>query len=135
MAIHPAEEATIRAFVVSAKRERLIGLFGSRKRRSQALDGLNHFAHWDSRYSQDIKSCCDIAAILRSAGAPDICHLISDDPKLDGEDLPLHEAVSAAEDFCFASVLCCLPGELAFYFDEDAAPRNRVLLRRPGVAR
>jgi len=32
-------------------------------------------------------------------------------------------------------VLCCVPGELAFFFDEMAAPRNRVLLRRPGGAR
>ena len=34
----------------------------------------------------------------------------------------------------FASVLCCVPGTLAFFFDEVAAPRNRMLLRRSGGA-
>jgi hypothetical protein len=36
MALHPTEEATLRAFVVPAKRDRLLALFGSAKRRKQA---------------------------------------------------------------------------------------------------
>jgi hypothetical protein len=47
MALHPAEEATLRTFVVAAKRDRLLTLFGSPKSRKQALDALNHFADWD----------------------------------------------------------------------------------------
>ncbi|MFI5378259.1 MAG: hypothetical protein ACHRHE_03040 [Tepidisphaerales bacterium] len=135
MALHPAEEATILAFVVPAKRERLLGLLGSRKRRKQALDSLNHFTGWDPRYMQSLPSSSDMVRALRQAGAPDACHVISDARELDGRDLPLADAVAAAETHDFATVLCCLPGKVACFFDEVYAPRNRVLLRRDVGAR
>ena len=131
MALHPTEEATLRTFVVPAKRDRLVALFGSSKRRKQARDALNHFADWDARFAQPVDSSADVLALLRKAGAPSECHVMSDSPELDGRDMPLDEAVSECEVYSFASILCCLPGELAFFFDEVAAPRNRVLLRRP----
>ena len=65
-----------------------------------------------------------MAAVLRAAGT-----------ELDGRDMPLEEAGSACESFSFASVLCCVPSELAFFFGDVAAPRNRLLLRRSGGAR
>ena len=135
MALHPTEDATIRAFVVPAKRDRLLALFGSPRRRKQARDALNHFAGWDPRFAQDVHSSADVIALLRKAGAPSECHVMSDSEELDNRDMPLAEAVSACEAFSFASVLGCVPGELAFFFDEVAAPRNRVLLRRTRGAR
>jgi hypothetical protein len=134
MPLHPTEEATLQAFVVPAKRDRLLTLFGSSKRRRQALDTLNHFAGWDERFAHPINSPADVLTLLRKSGAPSECHVMSDSSELDGRDMPLEEAVSACEAHSFASVLCCVPGKLAFYFDEIAAPRNRVLLRRPGSA-
>lgn len=133
MALHPAEEATLRTFVVAAKRDRLLTLFGSSRRRKQARDALNHFAGWDERFAQLLDSSADVLALLRNAGAPSQCHVISDAPELDGRNMPLDEAVSACEGYSFASVLCCVPGKLAFFFDEVAAPRNRVLLAHPAV--
>ena len=130
MALHAAEEATLRTFVVAAKRERLLTLFGSPKRRKQALDALNHFADWDARFAQPVDQSTDVLALLRKAGALQECHVMSDASELDGRDMPLGEAVTACESYSFASVLCCVPGKLAFFVDEFAAPRNRVLLRR-----
>ena len=135
MALHPAEEATIGSFLVAAKRDRLLTLFASANRRKQALDALNHFTGWDERFAQPVDSSADVLALLRKAGAPSECHVISDSSELDGRDLPLDEAVRASENYAFASVLCCLPGELAFFFDEVAAPRKRLLLRRSGRVR
>lgn len=135
MAHHPAEEATLRAFAVSSKRDRLLTLFGSSKRRKQGRDALNHFADWDARFAQPVDSSTDVLALLRKAGAPSECHVMSDSPELDGRDMPLAEAVRACEGYSFASVLCCVPNELAFFFDEVAAPRSRMVLRRPGDAR
>lgn len=134
MALHPSEESTLRAFVVAARRERLIALLGNSKRRKEALDKLNHFGDWDVRFVQPVESSADVFEVLRKAGAPPQCHVISDSPDLDGRDMPLEEAVSLCEAFSFASVVCCVPGELAFYFDEVMGPRNRLLLRRPGGA-
>ena len=110
-------------------------LFGRAKRRKQARDALNHFADWDARFAQPVDSSADVLMLLREAGAPPTCHVMSDSPELDGREMPLDEAVSECEGYPFASVLCCVPGGLAFFFDEVAAPRNRVLLRRPGGAR
>jgi hypothetical protein len=132
MELDPAEQATIRAFVASEKRDRLLGLLASRKRRRQATDLLNHFTHWDPRYSHLIPSSADVLVALRQSGAPEQCHVISADPSLDGRDMPLPDAVMAAEEYTFASLLCCLPGQLALFFDEVEAPRNRILLRRMG---
>ncbi len=134
MTLHPAEEATLRTFVVAAKRDRLLTLLGSPKRRKRALDVLNHFDGWDKRFVEAIESSADVLASLRKAGAPTAGHVISDSAELDGRDMALVEAVSACEAFFFASVLCCVPGELAFYFDEVIAGRDRVLLRRRGGA-
>ena len=134
IALHPAEDATLRTFVVAAKRDRLLTLFGSPKRRKQARDSLNHFAYWDARFAQPVDSSTEVLALLRKLGAPSECHVISDSPELDGRDMSLDEAVSACEGYSFASVLCCVPGKLAFFYDEIAGPRNRVLLRRPGGA-
>jgi len=130
MALHPIEEATIRAFVASAKRDRLLTLLGSPKRRRQALDALNHFDDWNERFAQPMKSSVDILALLRRAGAPSECYVISDDDELDGRSMPLDEAVRACEEFDFASILCCIPGKLAFFYDEAMVRRNRVLLKR-----
>ena len=127
---HPIEEATIRAFVNSTKRDRLLTLLGNPKRRRKVLDALNHFDDWDERFAQPVKSSADILALLRQAGAPAECHVISDDDELDGRSMPLDEAVRACEQFDFASILCCIPGKLAFYFDESMAPRIKMLLRR-----
>lgn len=134
MALDPAEDATLRTFVVAAKRDRLLTLFGNPKRRKKARDSLNHFADWDARFAQPVDSSTDVLALLRKVGAPSECHVISDSSALDGRDMLLDEAVNACEAYSFASVLCCVPGKLAFFYDEVAAPRNRVLLRRPGGA-
>jgi hypothetical protein len=130
MALHPAEEATLRAFLAREKRDRLVWLLSTPKHRKKALDQLNHFAGWDMRYTQPLPSTADVLSTLVKAGAPATCHTISDDPSLDGTDLPLAKAVAAAEQYSFASILCCIPGQLAFFFGEIYAPRARILLKR-----
>ena len=133
MAIHMAEAETIRAFVLAVKRDRMLALLGNSKRRAAGRDALNHFDGWDPRYIKPLMPTADVLLALRQSGAPAACHVISDDPSLDGHDLPLAEAVAAAERHLFASVLCCRPGSLAFYFDEIASPRRRIKLRRAAI--
>src|SRR5687768_16096639 len=112
MPLHPLEEATLRTFVIPSKRGRLVTLFGNPKRRKQALDVLNHFTDWDARFAQAVDSSTNVLTLLRDAGAPPECRVISDSPELDARDMPLTDAVLACEDFAFASVLCCIPREL-----------------------
>jgi hypothetical protein len=130
MDLHPAEKATIKAFVRSARRDRMLGLLANPARRTKALNALDHFHDWDPRWVQPVATTVDVLRLLRDAGAPASCHVISGNPNIDGLDLPLADAVAAAEAFSFASVLCCVPGHLAFFYDESAAPRPQILLRR-----
>ena len=118
------EEATVRAFMATTKVERFVTLLANPRRRSKALNELNHFRGWDERFATLLPSNADIMTVLRVAGAPDRCHLISNDSALDGRDLPLAEAVSRAERFHFASVICCVPGQLALFLGEQ--PRKDV---------
>ena len=128
--IHPAEEATLRAFVVASKRERLLNIFSSTKRRKAATELLNHFGDWDVRYTHTVSGSADVLITLVAAGAGKECHVISDDPTLDGRTLSLADAIEAAEIHPFASLLCCVPGKLALFFDEAGSTRNRLLLKR-----
>lgn len=125
------EEATIRAFMAPSKRDRFVSLLANPKRRRKALSELNHFNDWDERFATLLRSNADLMAMLRAAGAPETCHLISNDSALDGRDMPLAEAVARADRFYFASVICCVPGRLALFPGEQ--PRKDVspiLLKR-----
>src|SRR5688500_3567220 len=116
MTLHPHEAATVRAFMTAPKRERFLQLLGNPKRRGRLLNELNHFQYWDERYAARLPPSPgveSIVAALKAAGAPADCHVVSEDPDLDGKDLPLREAVDRAEAFDFASLLCCVPGRLA----------------------
>ena len=54
--------------------------------------------------------------------------MIADDAALDGRALPLANAIDAADRSFTPSVICCISGCLACYFDEAAAPRRVLLL-------
>jgi len=130
MAIHPVEEATIRAFVRSEKRDRFITLLGNPKRRRDAVNELNHFDGWDYRFGRSLDSDVDLLEVLRNSGAEDFCHLISNDSSLDGQTRALNDAVRSVEAYSFASILCCNSGQLACFIDEAEAPRRRIVFKK-----
>jgi hypothetical protein len=130
--LHPLEEATIHSFMNSARRNRFLTLLASAKRRQNIILSLNHFTDWDRRFARQLRPTDDAVAILAKEGAGEMCHLISDSRELDGRGLPIAQAVAEAEAYSFATIVCCHPaGKLAMFFDEAAAPRTRLLLRRP----
>lgn len=87
------EDALVDAFIVPAKRERYKGHLADRRRRLEILDGLNHCDDFDPRYASSVPSKTDVVALLRSRGAPDSCHVISDARELDGREMLLQEAI------------------------------------------
>src|SRR4051794_27911303 len=115
MSTDPIEDATVRAFIVPAKRDRYAGMLGNAKKRTAFLDGLNHCHDFDPRYATALPSTADVAALLRSHGAAPTCHVISDFRKIDGQIMVLEDAVGEAESSGLGSLLCCVPGQLAYY--------------------
>jgi hypothetical protein len=128
--MHPDEEATIRAFILPARRARWLGCLASPRRRGAFLDRLNHCQDIDGRYAAPLPSNTDVVALLRSHGAPATCYVLSCAEAIDGRERPLAEAVREAQAAGWGTILSCVPGRLAYYYDECGD--RRMLLRRPG---
>jgi hypothetical protein len=126
------EEAFIRAFIVADKQERYVGLLASSKRRHGFLDRLNHHLDYDPAFATSVpageQTASGIERLLRQRGAPDMCHTISCHEAWDARELPLREALNLIVGFNMGTVLCCIPGKLAYYEAEDL--RHRYILSR-----
>lgn len=127
--MHADEEATIRAFISRERRTRWLEALASPTKRSKFLDRLNHCRDFDDRFATSLESNADGIAMLISLGAPPTCHVISDTQKLDGREMPVAEAVSAAEAHGWGTLVCCLPGRLAYFYGERG--ERRLILHRP----
>ena len=93
------------------------------------LDRLNHWRDFDERYARLLPSNADVAAELRRRGAPATCYVLSDTAEIDGHTLKLEDAVSAAEAGGWGTILSCIAGKLAFFYDECG--ERRMVLERP----
>jgi len=126
------EEALIRAFAAPERADRYLILLASPRRRAKFLSVLAHGFQPDMRFARRLlgsdSHTSAIERTLRELGAPAICHCVSDNPKLDGKDLPLAEALAATVGYGMGTLISCLPGELAYYEAED--PAERYILRR-----
>lgn len=127
--MHPDEEATIRAFIASSRRERWLQKLVSSKQRRSFLERLNHCRDIDDRYAVPLPSSADALAELRSRGAPASCHATSNVAAIDGKDLPLDEVINQAELAGFGTLISCVPGRLAYYIDKAGSNRRLILER------
>lgn len=127
----------VRAFVAPHRRSRWLASLGSAKRRRLFLDCLNHCTDLDPRYARPVPSNVDLVALLRSEGAPATCYVVSDVAAIDGREMPLAEAVAAAEAGGWGTIISCVPGRLGCYIDEAGTTRRLLLVRaaaEPGAA-
>lgn len=126
------EIALINAFILPAKRTRLIQFLRSPKRRAKVLARLYHFRDLDPRFLVEIapsdQHADAIATLLTERGAPSQCHLISSDRDLDGQDLPLIEALKQIVGFGEGTLVSCIPGRLGYF--EGESPKDRFILER-----
>jgi hypothetical protein len=127
--MHEQDEAIVRAFISPERRTRWLEQLASAKRRPRMLDRLNHCRDIDVRYAALLPSNVDVVALMRSRGAPATCYVLSSTDEIDGRIMPLEDAVFAAEMGGWGTILSCIPGRLAFYYDECGT--RRMLLERP----
>lgn len=126
--MHADEAATIRAFVSRNRQTRWLEALASPTKRAKFLDRLNHCRDFDDRFATELESNADVVAMLLALGAPPTCRVISDTQELDGREMPVVEAVSAAAESGWGTLICCLPGRLAFFYGERG--EHRMVLRR-----
>lgn len=125
------ELETVRAFSLSAKRARVPEMFSNRKRRATFVNGLAYFRDFDPRYIVPIPPASQnpaaIEALLTARRAPPQCHVLSEWELWDGRDMQLSEALKQIVGKGMGTLLCCIPGRLAFFENED----GRYILEHP----
>jgi hypothetical protein len=128
------EPGVVAAFVTREKRERVQELLSKPKRRRGVLELLYHNAPLDpecmTRIPPSSQSPAGIAALLRSLGAPDQCHVISTDVEIDASSMPLADVLGRIVGRGEGTILSCVAGQLAYYEAEDAG--ERYILRPRG---
>jgi hypothetical protein len=124
------EQALIAAFVKRSKRDRYREILSDPRLRHKFIGQLVHFTDFDPKYRLSIPSnklfVDNIAIELRGRHSPNIVFAISEDPALDQKELPLVEALQQIVGRGMGTVLCCIPGRLAFVETED----ERFILER-----
>ncbi len=131
------EEQFITAFIAKEKRNRYRFLLESNtpQRRKECLDRLNHCRDlneqhvvWLPRDPRSLTRDDEIAELLRKKGCPQLVYVIGGTDSIDGQTLPLLEALNAAAESGWGTILSCVPGKLAYYHDERG--ERRAILER-----
>lgn len=129
------ETESIRAFVIPAKRKRMIELLANPKRRRKATSSLHHFHDLDPRWvvplASEDQNASGVERVLRIRGAPKTCDVISADARIDGQRMPLSEALERVIGYGMGTLISCVPGSLAFF--EGEGPSNRCILARHAI--
>lgn len=132
MNIH--EEKFINAFIRPEKRERYRWMLSKAKKRNYFLGRLAHNLDYIEKYATQIpnnmQSVSQITSLLKNKGAPENCHIISENSNIDGKDIALHQALEQVIGYSMGTILCCIPGKLAYYESEDL--NCRYILEKKG---
>ena len=130
--LNPHEEQFARAFVIPEKRARYLSMLESKRGRKKLLNGLNHCHDLDPRFAKLIpsneQSEGEIEKLLRQRGAPDKCHVMSDNPNIDNREMSLTDALSKTVAMDAGTLISCVPGKLA-YFEMEGFDGRYILER------
>ncbi len=122
------EHKTVSSFILKVKRHRYRYILTTPKKRGLGLDRLNHCADLDSQYVEWLPSNADVVGMLKKKGSPNQVYIISAASELDGTTHSLSDAVELITKYGWGSILSCIPGELAYYYDECG--ERRALLKK-----
>ena len=83
---------------------------------------LAHCGDLDGRYMKSIPGPTNtpkaIASLLKSAGAPDKCYLVSEDESIDGITVNLEDTIAKVCGQGMGTIVSCIAGRLAYYEGE-----------------
>jgi hypothetical protein len=126
------EQGFVDSFVQRARRERALLCLASRKKRRKFVDEFAHHGTYILRPDclRSIKPSQQnpdsIYAVLRSLGAPDTCHVISEG-RFDGREMELLAALKEIVGYGMGTVISCLPGQLGYF---EGELRERYILQK-----
>jgi hypothetical protein len=118
-------------FLLRSKRERYLGFLLSPKRRQKFIDILYHFDDFEPSCVRAVPSSRsrpeDIEHELKSLKAPQECYLVSTNRMWDQRTMPLDRVLKEVGDGSNGTIVCCIPGRLAYFVAEG--PHHRYILR------
>jgi hypothetical protein len=124
------EEATIGAFVMREKQKLFLSFIASPGSRRKFTAELANFRWFDRRFvtsvpwqgnpglslfGQQLSGINNLSSQLQSKGAKDTCWVMSGNPQIDGQEMGLNAALEYAINSDAGTLLCCVPGKLAYY--------------------
>lgn len=114
------EQAFISVFVIPEKRARYAQFLPEPKRRMEITDRFSHFFDFAPALAKEIPrgTAAELAPLLRARGAGDTAHVIGGRDEIDGQVLPLEQAIDCALVDPSGVVVSCVPGRLALYLQE-----------------
>lgn len=116
------EEGVVK-FVVPRKQERYLEFLSTPKGRKKFVAELAHFKSLDPLCLVTIppneSNPASVARLLAARCGSKTCWVISEDPRLDGREMELREALSETMGRQMGTFLSCIPGKLAYFEDED----------------
>ena len=122
------EEKTVESFILREKRHRYKFLLDNSKKRAVELDRLNHCIDLDPKWITWLPSNAAVVDLLRKEGSPKQVYLISASEDLDGLTMFLEDAVESCPMKGWGTIVSCIPGKLAYYYDELG--ERRALLKK-----
>jgi len=130
----PSEYDLIAPFLAANCRSRWQTLLATAKGRKKLRGRLSSLRDLDQRLIRpvpaDRQNVDAIEGVMRSAGAPADCecHVLSENPAIDGKRMSLHEALSETVGFGFGTIVLCLGRPVGYY--EAEGPGQRFILAR-----
>jgi len=120
-------------FLREDRRSRWSELFPKPKGRKKLLKTLWNGDDFDRNLMLQVdpaeRTVQQLSFKLRGLGAPTTSHLISARPSLDGKDLDLTTALRTVLNLAPGTMICCVPGKLAYYENDDRNGNYIILAR------
>lgn len=126
------EQAFVESFVQSARRERVLLCLANAKKRRKFVGEFAHHGMYilAPECLRSIKPneqhAASIYAVLRSLGAPDTCHIISEG-SFDGKEMELLAALKEIVGYGMGTVISCPPGRLGYF---EGELKERYILQK-----
>ena len=124
------EEALIRAFIDPRRTERYLEIIANPKKRAKFRKDVAHFKALDPAVMVAIppsqRNPLAVASLLKAKGAGAKCWVISENSKLDGQEIDLEIALKETVGCQMGTIISCVPGKLGYFEDED----GRCILER-----
>jgi hypothetical protein len=128
-------KSIITAFIRPDRAPRYLALLGKRGGREKLRTKLAHLVDLDSRFAEPVAERDAtpeaLQRLLNAKGAPAECYCLSENPEIDGQDLPLTIALKRVVGSGMGTFLSCVPGRLAYFEGEE--PGERYVLVRAAV--